>query len=120
MREKIRRISPYVRYAIIGVLIITNVIFMFRKFAGPSQVLADADLATICQSVSGCKAIKTGMAYKADAAGAYAKIIIVGDKRTKNPELRTRIVDAIDRIWEEKAGYFAPKYEGKVVEVRHE
>ena len=120
MRDKLLRISPYVRYAIIGVLIITNVIFMFRKFAAPSQVLADADLATICQSVAGCKAIKTGMAYKADTAGAYAKIIIVGDKRTKNSELKTRVVEAIDRHWGEKAGYFAPKYEGKVVEVRYE
>ena len=120
MRDKLLRISPYVRYAIIGVLIITNVIFMFRKFAAPSQVLADADLATICQSVAGCKTIKTGMAYKADTAGAYARIIIVGDKRTKNPELRTRVVEALDRQWKDRAGFFAPIYEGKIVEVRYE
>ena len=120
MRQQLLRFSPYVRYAIIGVLIITNVIFMFRKFASPSQVLADADLATICLSISGCKAIRTGMAYKADTSAAYAKIIIVGDKRTKNPELRTRVVEALDRQWKDRAGFFAPIYEGKIVEVRYE
>ena len=120
MREKILCIAPYIRYALLGVIVITCVLLLFKKFGSAYDVFEKGDLAANCKEVSGCKKIWATSAYEADRANSIAKVVLVRDKKIKNPEFRNDIVKALDSLWEKRAGFLSPQWEGKHVEVRYE
>ena len=120
MRETILRAAVFVRFALLGVIVVTAIIADYRKFPSPTQVIDQEELDGLCQSVQGCKSLHATRIYGNYSVEPGIRYIVTQDKKAKTREVRESVSAGLDRLWSQNVKRWSPARDDMPVEVRGE
>lgn len=117
MKTKSQEITIYLAAAL---MLITAGAYHVRKWDKPQLAISQTDLDGVCQSVSGCKAVKLGWAAEKGTWSTSIKVLIVASKKAKNPGIETSVGNAVRQLVESKNQWLEAGLKNQKIEVRYE
>jgi hypothetical protein len=120
MREKILRAAVFVRFALVGVIIVTSIMVDCRKFPSPTQVIGQDEMDGLCQTVQGCKSLRAVRTYGDGTPDAGIRFIATQDKKAKSRDFRDALLAGIDHLWNQNVHRWSAPRDLTLLEVRGE